>query len=105
MSRLGDAVRQLENLVSQVIAARSAHLLTTMRKVLQDEQSFLMLTGGGSILLAQSLQEVVHTKRQGQHVLFVPKDVAPVLNAIGGYLMAQMTAQKVMEQLRRSLAE
>lgn len=103
--QIGGRRTPIGELVSQVIAARSAHLLTTVRKVLQDERSFLMLTGGGSILLAQNLQEVVHTKRQGQHVLFVPKDVAPVLNAIGGYLMAQMTAQKVMEQLRRSQAE
>ncbi len=64
-----------------------------------------MFTGGGSILLAESLREVVSTKRQGQQVLFVPKEVAPVLNAIGGYLLAQTTAQKAMELRPHSLAE
>jgi hypothetical protein len=103
--QIGGCRTPIGNLVSQVIAARSARLLTTMHHVLQDEQSFLMFTGGGSILLAQSLQEVVHTKRQGQHVLFVPKEVAPVLNAIGGYMLAQTTAQKAMERLQHSLTE
>jgi hypothetical protein len=104
-AQIGGRHTPIGNLVSQVIAARSARLLTTMHHVLQDEQSFLMFTGGGSILLAQSLQEMVHTKRQGQHVLFVPKDVAPVLNAIGGYMLAQTTAQKAMERLQHSLTE
>jgi hypothetical protein len=104
-AQIGGRQTPIRELVSQVIAARSASLLTTMRKVLHDEQSFLMCTGGGSILLAQSLQEVIRTKRQGQQVLFVPKEVAPVLNAIGGYLLAQTTAQKTKERMQGSSEE
>jgi hypothetical protein len=104
-ARIGGRSISIEHLVSQVVAARSAKLLTTMRNVLQDEQSFLMITGGGSILLAQSLQEAVRAKGRTQNVLFVPKEVAPVLNAIGGYLLAQTAAQRVLERLSRATAE
>ncbi|HTK06311.1 MAG TPA: hypothetical protein VL485_04015 [Ktedonobacteraceae bacterium] len=59
-----------------------------------------MFTGGGSILLAESLETLVRAKRSLESFLFVPKDLAPVLNAIGGYILAQATAQKSVERMR-----
>src|ERR1019366_3510800 len=84
----------VDRIVSEVIAARSQNLLTHLRHQLQDERSFLMFTGGGSIRLAQSLQELVRANRGSQSFLFVPKELASVLNAIGGYILAQAKAQK-----------
>ena len=71
-----------------------------LRHQLQDERSFLMFTGGGSVLLAQSLQDLVRTSRRAQSFLFVPKELASVLNAIGGYILAQATAQKGVERVQ-----
>ncbi|HEU5230210.1 MAG TPA: hypothetical protein VFU49_20485, partial [Ktedonobacteraceae bacterium] len=68
------------------------------RHQLQEERSFLMFTGGGSILLAQSLHGLVRASRNAQSFLFVPKELASVLNAIGGYVLAQATAQKLLER-------
>lgn len=90
----------VEDIISEVIAARSQSLLTHLRHQLQDERSFLMFTGGGSILLAASLETLVRAKRHSESFLFVPKELASVLNAIGGYILAQATAQKLVERTR-----
>ncbi len=90
----------INDVVSEVIAARSQNLLTHLRHQLQDKRSFLMFTGGGSILLAPSLQELVRAHRRTQSFLFVPKDLASVLNAVGGYILAQATAQKVIARMQ-----
>ncbi len=87
-----------DEIVSQVIADRSQSLLTHLRHHLQEERSFLMFTGGGSVLLAQALQGLVRAQRRSQSFLFVPKELAPVLNAVGGYVLAQATAQKAAER-------
>ena len=89
----------VEGIVSEVIAARAQNLFTHLRHQLQDERSFLMFTGGGSLLLAESLEALVRAKRRSESFLFVPKDLAAVLNAIGGYILAQVTAQKQVERL------
>ena len=57
-----------------------------------------MFTGGGSLLLSQSLRRLVSTKRSLHSVLFVPDELAPILNAIGGYVLAQASAQRVVER-------
>lgn len=59
-----------------------------------------MFTGGGSILLAESLEALVRVKRKSESFLFVPKELASVLNAIGGYILAQATAQKLADQAK-----
>ncbi len=92
----------VDRIVSEVIAARSQNLLTHLRHQLQDERSFLMFTGGGSILLAQSLQELVRANRGSQSFLFVPKELASVLNAIGGYILAQAKAQKAVGRIQET---
>ncbi|HEU5381896.1 MAG TPA: hypothetical protein VFV38_41270 [Ktedonobacteraceae bacterium] len=89
----------VEEIISEVIAARSQNLLTHLRHQLQDERSFLMFTGGGSILLAESLEALVRAKRRSESFLFVPKELAAVLNAMGGYILAQVTAQKLAERM------
>lgn len=90
----------VEKTISEVIKARSQILLTHLRHQLQDERSFLMFTGGGSILLAESLEALVRAKRNSESFLFVPKELASVLNAIGGYILAQATAQTLVERAR-----
>ena len=92
----------VDGIVSEVIEARSQNLLMHLRHQLQEERSFLMFTGGGSVLLASSLQELVRTSRRAQSFLFVPQELASVLNAIGGYIMAQATAQKGVERAQGS---
>jgi hypothetical protein len=91
---------KINEIVSEVIAARSPKLLTHLRHQLQDERSFLMFTGGGSILLEPSLRELVGVSRRTQSFLFVPQELSPVLNAIGGYILAQATAQKVVTRMQ-----
>jgi hypothetical protein len=90
-------------IIAEVIATRSQHVLTHLRHQLQDERSFLMFTGGGSILLAESLEALVRAKRRPGSFLFVPPDLAAVLNAIGGYMLAQVAAQKLLERLPTAL--
>jgi hypothetical protein len=92
----------VNEIVSEVIAARSPNLLTHLRHQLQDERSFLMFTGGGSILLAPSLQDLVRASRRTQSFLFVPQEMASVLNAIGGYILAQATAQKAVVRMQET---
>lgn len=95
---IGGRRASVDEIVSEVIEARSHNLLTHLRHQLQEERSFLMFTGGGSVLLAQSLHGLVRASRNAQSFLFVPKELASVLNAIGGYVLAQATAQKLMER-------
>jgi hypothetical protein len=94
---IGGRRTNIRHLVSEVLHARSQKLLTHMRHLLQEDQTFLMFTGGGSILLEQSLHTLVSAKRSDQSFLFVPKHLSSVLNAIGGYVLAQATAQKRMQ--------
>jgi hypothetical protein len=94
---LGGRRTNIQDLVAEVIRARSQKLLTHMRHLLQEDQTFLMFTGGGSILLEQSLYTLVSAKRSGQSFLFVPKNLSSVLNAVGGYVLAQATAQKRLQ--------
>lgn len=61
-----------------------------------------MFTGGGSILLAESLEALVRTKRSPESFLFVPKELASVLNAIGGYILAQASARKLVERIQKT---
>jgi hypothetical protein len=96
---LGGRRTRVDDIVTEVIVARSQNLFSQMLPLLQEEQSFLMFTGGGSILLAQRLEHLVKTKRSPQSVLYVPKAFAPVLNAVGGYALVQSTAQKVVERM------
>jgi len=41
---------------------------------------------------------LVSTKRSLHSVLFVPDEFAPVLNAIGGYVLAQASAQRLVNR-------
>lgn len=91
---IGGKRTNIQDLVAEVIRSRSQKLLTYMWHLLQEDQTFLMFTGGGSILLEQSLYTLVSAKRSGQSFLFVPKNLSSVLNAMGGYVLAQATAQK-----------
>lgn len=88
----------MREVIAGVISARARHLFTRLLPLVQEGQTFLMFTGGGSILLADALAELVRTKRTPQSFLFVPREVASVLNAIGGLILVQAAAQR--ERLR-----
>ncbi len=93
----------IDDIVNEAIEARSPNLLKHLRHQLQDERSFLMFTGGGSILLESALRKLVQdSQRTAQSFLFVPKELASVLNAIGGYILVQATAQKFVERMHAS---
>jgi hypothetical protein len=94
---IGGRRTNVHDLVSDILRSRSQRLLTHMRHLLQEDQTFLMFTGGGAILLEKSLYTLVSTKRSSQSFLFVPKDLSSVLNAVGGYVLAQATAQKRLQ--------
>ncbi len=94
---------RVDEVVAEVINARSQNLFTQLLPLLQERQSFVMFTGGGSLLLSQSLRRLVSTRRSLQSALFVPDEFAPVLNAIGGYVLAQAGAQRMLE--RQSTAD
>lgn len=89
---------RVDEMVTEVINARSQHLFVQLLPLLQEQQSFVMFTGGGSLFLSQHLRRLVSTKRSLQSVLFVPDEFAPVLNAIGGYVLAQAGAQRMLER-------
>src|SRR5581483_6670435 len=102
---IGGHNTRVDTLTSDVIATRSHRLLTHIRHLLQEEQSFLLFTGGGSILLAEHLQQLVRAKRSPHSFLFLPKELASVLNAVGGYVLAQTSAQRVKERLQAATAQ
>src|SRR5579859_1555389 len=56
----------IRNILSKVVAARSRNLFAQLLPLLQEGQTFLMFTGGGSILLAEHLHELVCAKRSPQ---------------------------------------
>jgi hypothetical protein len=95
---IGGRRTRVDDIVTEVIVARSHNIFTQMLPLLQEGQSFVMFTGGGSVLLAQSLHHLVSTKRNPSSYLFIPKSVASVLNAIGGCILAQTVAQKELER-------
>jgi len=95
----------VDEIVAEVISARAQHLMTQLLPLLQGQQSFVMVTGGGSLLLSRHLRRLLRTKRAGESVLFVPDDFAPVLNAIGGYVLAQASAQRVAERQGEGTAD
>lgn len=84
----------VEAIVDEVITARAQNLFTRMLPLVQEGRNFLLFTGGGSALLEEKLREIVMPTRAQHQYLFVPRAVAPVLNAIGGYVLAQAAAQK-----------
>jgi hypothetical protein len=91
---IGGRRTNVNEMVSSLIHTRSQRLLTHMRHLLQEDQTFLMFTRGGSILLQHDLDALVKAKRSNDSFLFVPKELASVLNAMGGYVLAQAVAQK-----------
>ena len=93
---LGGRRTSISDLMSGIITTRAHSLFTSMLPLPQEGQNFLMFTGGCSVLLAHSLETFVQTKRDPQDVLFVPKECAPVLNALGGYVLMQATAQRLL---------
>ena len=61
-----------------------------------------MFTGGGRVLLEQQLREMVAPTRSEGQYLFVDPKLAPVLNAIGGYVLAQAAAKKILARRQSS---
>jgi hypothetical protein len=96
---------RVDEIVAQVISARTQYLMTGLLPLLQERQNFVMVTGGGSLLLSRQLRHLVNTRRAGESVLFVPGEFAPVLNAIGGYMLAQASAQRVVERQGEGTAD
>jgi hypothetical protein len=98
MVTVGGRRTRVDEIVAEVITARSHNVFTQLLPLLQEGQSFVMFTGGGSVLLAESLHRLVSSKRSPASFLFVPTEVAPVLNALGGYILAQTAAQRLLER-------
>jgi hypothetical protein len=86
----------VDEVVTDVIAARSQNLFTKLLPLIQEGRNFLQFTGGGSTLLEQELRALVQPARAYHEYLFVPPEVAPVLNVIGGYVLAQAAAGRIL---------
>lgn len=95
---IGGRRQQVEQIVKDVIATRAEYYLALLLKYLQEGQSFLMFTGGGSVLLYDTLFQMANEHRKLQDFLFVPFHISAVLNAIGGIVLAQASAQRVLSQ-------
>jgi hypothetical protein len=102
---VGGRKRPVDQIVQEVIASRADNLNSILLRYLQDGQSFLMFTGGGSILLYNTLHKMVSDHRLPEDYFFVPSEVSNVLNAIGGVVIAQSAAQKVMSRPLELLAQ
>lgn len=82
----------VDDIVDEAIAARGQHILTGMLPLVQEGRNFLMFTGGGSALLEARLREIVLPTRTSHGYLFVSRELAPVLNVIGGYMLTLASA-------------
>ncbi len=100
---VGGRPRKVDDIVRDVISSRSDNLTSIMLRFLQDGQSFLQFTGGGSILLGTALFQVVSQHRLAEDYFFVPKEVASVLNAIGGLVLSQASAQRIARATAEAL--
>ncbi|WP_201393161.1 hypothetical protein [Ktedonobacter sp. SOSP1-52] len=98
MISVGGRRQPVNDIVSQVIASRADNLNSLIVKYLQYGQSFLMFTGGGSVLLHDTLLHLVNTHRKADSFYFVPPEIAPFLNAIGGLVLAQASAQRAISR-------
>lgn len=96
MISVGGRRHAVDDIVGQVIKSRADNLNSLVLKYLQDGQSFLMFTGGGSVLLRETLFHLASTHRRADSFYFIPSDVAPFLNAIGGLGLAQTSAQQAI---------
>lgn len=90
----------VDELVVEVIAARAHNLFARMLPLVQEGRNFLLFTGGGAALLEEQLRAIVLPTRAAHQYLFVPRSLAPVLNAVGGYVLAQAQAQRLLAELR-----
>lgn len=90
---VGDHRLVVDDIVDEVIAVRRQHILTRMLPLVQEGRNFLMFTGGGSALLEARLREIVLPMRTGHGYLFVSRELAPVLNVIGGYILTLASAE------------
>jgi hypothetical protein len=86
----------IDSLVAETISARSKQLLGPILELIQEGQNFLMFTGGGRVLLEQEIRDMVAPTRTASQYLFVNQELSPVLNAIGGYVLAQASASKIL---------
>lgn len=98
MISVGGRRQPVGDIVSQVIKSRADNLNSLILKYLQDGQSFLMFTGGGSVLLQETLSHLANTHRKAESFYFIPPDIAPFLNAIGGLVLAQTSAQQAISR-------
>lgn len=100
------ALTDIDALVADVISARSKQLLSPILEYIQEGQNYLMFTGGGRVLLEQQLREMVAPTRTENQYLFVEPKLSPALNAIGGYVLAQAAAKKILAaaEQQRSLS-
>lgn len=96
MISVGGRRQPVDDIVSQVIKSRADNLNSVILKYLQDGQSFLMFTGGGSVLLQETLSYLANTHRKADSFYFIPPEIAPFLNAIGGLVLAQASAQQAI---------
>ena len=96
MISIGGRRQPVDDIVSQVIASRADNLNSLILKYLQDGQSFLMFTGGGSVLLRSTLFHMACTHRKADSFYFIPPEIAPFLNSIGGLVLAQASAQQAI---------
>lgn len=91
----------VDEVIEEVITARSQNLFARMLPLIQEGRNFLLFTGGGSVLLEKALRSLVMPTRASHEYLFVPASLSPVLNVIGGYVLAMASAQRSLAELKQ----
>jgi len=97
MLPVGGRETPVDEILQRVISSRAENLRSVMLPFLQEGKSFLLFTGGGSILLAETLHQIVSAHRREDDYLFVPPHLSCVLNAIGGMVLGQALAQRLVQ--------
>jgi hypothetical protein len=98
MISVGGRRQPVNDIVNRVIESRADNLNSLLLRYLRDGQSFLMFTGGGSVLLQDTLLRLANMHRKADSFYFVPPELAPFLNAIGGLVLAQASAQQAISR-------
>lgn len=89
--------KPISDLLDEIIADHAQKLLVKISDTIQETRNYLMFTGGGSVLLQQSLYNLVSQRRSSDDFLFAPAEVASLLNSIGG-LPAAFAAARIAQE-------
>jgi hypothetical protein len=96
--------RSVADLIDEIVAEHAQKVFVKISETIQESRNYLMFTGGGSVLLQQSLYALVSKRRSSDDFLFAPAEVASLLNSIGGLPAAFAAARLAQEKWNHARA-